>query len=108
MATGSGGSKRIRTALVHTIMNLVDYGVPVEEAVSRPRLFVEKGHINIEGGHATSELEQLVRHYPEHKIWDGLNLYFGGAHTVERRGLGFDGAGDPRRAGVCRVAGSAG
>jgi len=108
VATGSGGSKRIRTALLHLIMNLVDYGVSVEEAVSRPRTFVEDGHINVEGGYESGEVEQLLRHYPEHKVWDDLNLYFGGAHTVERRGLGFDGAGDPRRAGVCRVAGDAG
>jgi gamma-glutamyltranspeptidase/glutathione hydrolase len=108
VATGSGGSKRIRTALLHLIMNLVDYDVPVEEAVSRPRTFVEDGHINVEGGYDSGEVERLVRDYPEHKVWDELNLYFGGAHTVERRGLGFTGAGDPRRAGVCRVAGSSG
>jgi gamma-glutamyltranspeptidase/glutathione hydrolase len=106
VATGSGGSKRIRTALLHVIMNLVDYDVPVEAAVTRPRIFVEGDHINVEGGFESSQVEQLVRRYAEHKVWDELNLFFGGAHTVERRGLGFSGAGDPRRAGVCRVVGS--
>ena len=108
VVTGSGGSKRIRTALLHVIMNLVDYDATMEQAVSRPRIYLENDHLNVEGGFETSEIEQLLQHYPDHKVWDEINLYFGGAHTVERRGSDFTGCGDPRRAGVCRVAGAAG
>jgi len=107
VATGSGGSKRIRTAILHVMLNLIDYGTSVEEAVNRPRIFLENGHLSVEGGYDTAQVERLVEHYPEHRVWDEVNLFFGGAHTVERRrGSGFAGAGDPRRAGVCRVAGS--
>jgi len=107
VATGSGGSKRIRTAILHLILNLIDYGTSVEEAASRPRIFLENGHLSIEGGYEAAQVERLVKSYPEHKIWDDVNLFFGGAHTVQRRGTGFEGAGDPRRAGVFRVAGGA-
>ena len=107
VATGSGGSKRIRTAILHLMLNLIDYGTSVEDAVSRPRIFLENGHLSVEGGYETAQVERLVKSYPEHKIWDDVNLFFGGAHTVQRRGTGFEGAGDPRRAGVFRVAGGA-
>ncbi len=107
VATGSGGSKRIRTAILHLILNLIDYGTSVEQAVTRPRIYLENGHLAVEGGYETAPVERLVKSYPEHRVWDEINLYFGGAHTVQRRGLGFEGAGDPRRAGVFRVAGGA-
>ncbi|NIM01210.1 MAG: Gamma-glutamyltranspeptidase [Acidobacteria bacterium] len=105
VATGSGGSKRIRTAILHLIVNLIDYDTSVEEAVNRPRIFLENGHLSVEGGYETAQVERLVESYPEHRVWDEINLFFGGAHTVQRRGSGFEGAGDPRRAGVFRVAG---
>jgi gamma-glutamyltranspeptidase/glutathione hydrolase len=104
VATGSGGSKRIRSAILHLMLNLIDYGTSVEEAVRRPRIFLENGHLSVEGGYEAAQVERLVERYPEHKVWDDVNLFFGGAHTVERRGAGFAGAGDPRRAGVWRVA----
>ncbi len=105
VATGSGGSKRLRTAILHVMLNLIDYGTSIEEAVCRPRIFIDNGHLSVEGGYEATQVERLVEHYPEHKVWDDVNLFFGGAHTVERRGTGFEGAGDPRRAGVCLVAG---
>jgi gamma-glutamyltranspeptidase/glutathione hydrolase len=105
VATGSGGSKRIRTAILHLMMNLIDYGTSVEQAVCRPRIYLENGHLSVEGGYESGQVSDLVKDYPEHRVWDAANLFFGGAHTVVRRGTAFDGAGDPRRAGVWRVAG---
>ena len=105
VATGSGGSKRIRTAILHLMMNLIDYGTSVDQAVSRPRIFLENGHLSVEGGYDAGQVDGLIKDYPQHRVWEGVNLFFGGAHTVERRGTAFDGAGDPRRAGVWRLAG---
>jgi len=105
VATGSGGSKRIRTAILHVVLNLIDYSTHVEEAVVRPRIFLENRRLSVEGGYETAQVERIVERYPENEVWDGINLFFGGAHTVQRRGSSFEGAGDPRRAGACRVAG---
>jgi gamma-glutamyltranspeptidase/glutathione hydrolase len=57
----------------------------------------------VEGGFQVGEVRALIRDYQDHQVWEGLNLFFGGAHTVVREAGGFAGAGDPRRGGVARV-----
>ena len=105
VATGSGGSKRIRAAILQVLVNLIDHGMDVERAVASPRVFFENGMLSVEPGFRTEEVERLLEDYPRHEVWDDLNLFFGGTHTVEDRRDGFHGAGDPRRGGVCIVAG---
>jgi gamma-glutamyltranspeptidase/glutathione hydrolase len=103
VATGSGGSRRIRTALLQVLVNLVDHGMGVEEAVTSPRIVIEDDKLSVEGGFEPRALDELLVAHPNHQVWDELNLYFGGAHTVELHRKGFHGAGDPRRGGVCVV-----
>lgn len=103
VATGSGGSNRIRTALLQVMVNLVDFEMDVECAVSSPRIHVEDGKLSVEGGFGLDITEQLIADYPENEVWTDLNVFFGGAHTVTASGGQFAGAGDPRRGGVCRV-----
>ncbi len=40
-ALGSGGSNRIRTAVLQALLNLLAFGMPLEEAIAAPRLHVE-------------------------------------------------------------------
>jgi gamma-glutamyltranspeptidase/glutathione hydrolase len=103
LATGSGGSNRIRTALLQVLVNLLDFGMPVEQAVRSPRIHLEGEKLSVEGGFQSREVEQLVALYAEHEVWYDLNLFFGGVHTVTNDAGGFIGEGDPRRGGVCRV-----
>jgi len=103
VATGSGGSKRIRTAVLQLVVNLVDHGIGVEDAVANPRIFLEDGLLSVEGGFEPDHVASLLEDYPRHEVWDELNLYFGGTHTVEHSRGGYHGAGDPRRGGVCTV-----
>lgn len=106
-AFGSGGSNRIRTAILQLIVNLVDRGMDLESAVRAARLHVERdGTVSIEDGHwtdtfADAEREDLATAFPDMQRWPEMNLFFGGAHAARRdaRG-GFEGAGDPRRGGV--------
>jgi gamma-glutamyltranspeptidase/glutathione hydrolase len=98
---GSGGSNRIRTAILQVLVNLLDYGVDVVEAVSRPRVHFENARLSVEGGFDANEVASLIEDYPDHHLWDDLNLFFGGSHTVVREGSGaLRGFGDPRRGGV--------
>jgi gamma-glutamyltranspeptidase/glutathione hydrolase len=102
-ALGSGGSNRIRSAILQTLINLIDFDMPVDSAVQSPRLHWENDLLNAEGGFPTGGLRPLLAEYPDHKVWDGFNLFFGGAHVVLREKGAFSGAGDPRRGGVCLV-----
>ena len=103
---GSGGSNRIRTALLQLVINLVDFGMSVEGAVSAPRIHLDgapgQSKLDIEGG-INGELERLVQAYPDHHRWDDLNMFFGGTHVVGFGEQGFAGAGDPRRSGACKI-----
>jgi len=101
VAMGSGGSNRIRTALLQVLMNLTDFEMPLGSAVQAPRIHYEHDELNIETGFKAEIIEGLKSYYPNNRLWDDLNLYFGGAHTAAWDGKHFEGAGDPRRGGVC-------
>ncbi len=100
-ATGSGGSNRIRSAILQVLVNLIDHRMPVERAVERPRIHYENGLLNIEPGLPPVTIERLTAHYPDHRLWPEQNLFFGGAHTVSVSPRGdLSGHGDSRRGGV--------
>jgi gamma-glutamyltranspeptidase/glutathione hydrolase len=100
IAIGSGGSNRLRTAILQTLSNLIDFGMSAEDAVAAPRIHLERGLISIEPGFSEAAVATLTRRYPRHHLWDELNLFFGGTHTVIYDGVDFSGAGDPRRGGA--------
>jgi gamma-glutamyltranspeptidase/glutathione hydrolase len=101
LVTGSGGSNRIRSAILQLLVNRIDRQLPLHDAVHAPRIHLEKGLLSIEGGHSEAEIRALTREWPNYQRWDEINLFFGGAHSVEWVGGGLEGAGDPRRDGVC-------
>jgi gamma-glutamyltranspeptidase/glutathione hydrolase len=103
VAIGSGGSNRIRTAVLQVLLNLIDHGMGLERAVWSPRIHFEGGQLNIESGFDPTAVRELERQYENARCWESRNLFFGGAHCVEREVGGLNGAGDPRRGGACRV-----
>ncbi len=101
---GSGGSNRIRTAILQVIVNLLEFDQPVGEAVAGPRIHYENGRLSIEPGFDAVRPADFIGDFEEVKLWDEKNLFFGGVHAAARTGENrFDGAGDPRRGGVFRV-----
>jgi gamma-glutamyltranspeptidase/glutathione hydrolase len=100
IALGSGGSNRLRTAILQTLINLIDFGMSPQQAVEAPRIHVERGRLDIEPGFDAEVVERLAVDYPDHGLWSSPNLFFGGTHTVCWDGQHFSGAGDPRRGGV--------
>jgi len=105
IAIGSGGSNRLRTAILQTLSNMIDFDMSVETAVAAPRIHYERDRISIEPGFPAESVDALIAAFPEHHLWNEKNLFFGGAHTVLFNGTGFEGAGDPRRGGVFLRAG---
>ena len=102
-ATGSGGSNRIRTALLQVLVNLVDFSMNVEEAVVSPRIHVENSFLSVEGGFDAERIAAVLEAWPDHQLWNAPNMFFGGAHTVASGSRGVQAAGDPRRDGACAM-----
>jgi len=103
VALGSGGSNRLRTAILQVLLNLIDFKLPVEESVQAPRVHYENGLLSIEGGFDVEGLGALLEAYPDHHLWEERNMFFGGVHTVAATKRGMQGAGDARRGGVSVV-----
>jgi gamma-glutamyltranspeptidase / glutathione hydrolase len=105
IVTGSGGSNRIRSAILQVLLNLVDYGLDAAGAVEHPRIHFEGHVLNVEAGLPERTIDALKETFPDVRIWPTTNLFFGGAHTVVRLSDGqFVGRGDSRRGGVCLMA----
>lgn len=100
LVVGSAGSERLRGAIMQIVVNVVDHGLPIEEAVARPRVHLDEPHVHCEGGAEPVQLDRLERWGYEVVRWQRRNLYFGGAAGVEVRADGsLAAAGDPRRGG---------
>ena len=98
LALGSGGSKRIRTALTQVILNYVVYGMDIKAAVEAPRLHWDGSMLQVEPGYGKEALRGLSRTFDINQ-WPAIDVYFGGVHAAEPGG---EGAGDPRRGGCAR------
>ena len=100
LVTGSGGSNRIRSAILQVLVNLLDYGLSLEEAVNAPRVHVENGVLQCEWGYDAAAVDELeAMGYPANR-WSRRSIYFGGAHSVSRTAHGrLVAAGDDRRGG---------
>jgi gamma-glutamyltranspeptidase/glutathione hydrolase len=106
VAMGTGGSNRIRTAMLQVVSHLIDEGVDLEEAILRPRIHVEGATVQVEDlGQGEPYLRAVSGGGRELARFKGRHLYFGGVHTVGCRADGtIEAVGDPRRVGVGRVA----
>ena len=105
IALGSGGSNRIRSAILQVLANVFEYGFDLEQAVVAPRLHLEQDHLSIEKGFSASARAALEAEWPGVEQWPEGNLFFGGVHAVQRFADGkFSAAGDPRRGGAVAIA----
>jgi gamma-glutamyltranspeptidase/glutathione hydrolase len=100
LALGSGGSNRIRSAMLQVLVNTLAFGMGLEEAVNAPRLHLERDHLSIERGFTGAALAELEATWPGVEQWPGGNLFFGGVHAARRNGdASMEAAGDARRGG---------
>jgi gamma-glutamyltranspeptidase/glutathione hydrolase len=98
LVLGSGGSKRIRTALLQVMAAAIDQGRDLVDAVESPRLHWDGALVHAEPGWHDDVLEALEARWPVAR-WSVRDLYFGGVHAVAS-GVA---AGDPRRGGSAAV-----
>jgi gamma-glutamyltranspeptidase/glutathione hydrolase len=94
LALGSAGSVRLAGAIAQ-VADAVLRDLPVDEAIDRPRLHVDRDVLHLEGG-----IDEPPPAGWTTVAWSGRNLFFGGVSAVERRRDGIlAAAGDPRRGG---------
>lgn len=101
---GSGGSNRIRSALLQVMLHVIDGGARLEDAVAAPRMHVENWpgpELDFEDRFPEADRAALLALFPEARAWPRDSMFYGGVHGVIRdaRG-GVEAAGDHRRAGV--------
>jgi gamma-glutamyltranspeptidase / glutathione hydrolase len=101
LVLGSAGSNRIRSAILQTIIRVIDEGLVAPDAVEAPRVHFEDGVVYVEPGVETGGLERAGRTIARFRR---RNLFFGGVQAAERDAAGeFSGGGDPRRGGAAVV-----
>jgi len=106
---GSGGSSRIRSALIHGIVALTDYELTPTQAVLLPRCHADTNAISVEleGKHHTLRHDLETQFKQDHRtltFFEKPNMFFGGLNISGIRhtdsGVEFLGAGDPLRSGA--------
>jgi gamma-glutamyltranspeptidase / glutathione hydrolase len=106
LVLGSAGSNRIRSAILQTVVRVVEEGLPVADAVGAPRLHFEDGVVQAEPGIDAAALTRVAARGVEVASWPAINLFFGGVQAVARdpRTGALSGGGDPRRGGAVATA----
>ncbi|HEX8754420.1 MAG TPA: gamma-glutamyltransferase [Solirubrobacterales bacterium] len=106
LALGSAGSNRIRSAILQTVVRVVEQGLPVAAAVQAPRLHFEQGLVQAEPGIDEAALERMEAAGRTVARRPSLNLFFGGVQAVARDPATgeLSGGGDPRRGGAVAYA----
>jgi gamma-glutamyltranspeptidase/glutathione hydrolase len=104
MTIGAAGAWRIITSVSQIIMNVVDFGMTMDEAIEQPRIFTyasggKAGPFRIEDAMdpVTVEFLKIRGHNVEVQPRGG---YFGTAQGILFTGEGLNGGADSRRLGV--------
>ena len=97
---GTGGSNRIRSAILQVVTNLVDLGMDIGEAVEAARIHVEGDLLSVEPGFPADEVAAMNACGLRLEPWRERNLFFGGVHVAAGQDAGRVAQGDPRRGGV--------
>jgi len=100
VAIGSAGSNRLRSAILQTVVSIVDGGMDLDAAVARPRIHPEGDGIDVEGGVPEQAIAALQEDGHRLRRWDGRSLFFGGVAVAGWGPSGLSGSGDPRRGGA--------
>jgi gamma-glutamyltranspeptidase/glutathione hydrolase len=105
VALGSAGSNRIRSAILQTILRIVDDGLSAQEAVDHPRVHWEGRAVEAEPGTDEEALAALEREGWPVQVFTEKSLYFGGVQAAARdpESGELSGGGDPRRGGAAVV-----
>ncbi|HKI62933.1 MAG TPA: gamma-glutamyltransferase [Mariprofundaceae bacterium] len=99
---GSGGSNRLRGAILQVLFRHMIDGNNIEEAVHAPRLHNEGMELDTEPGMLNDEQKQGLESLGWNiREWSQQSVYFGGVHAIAMDSRGrMTACGDPRRGGA--------
>ena len=95
LVLGSGGSSRIRSAILQVILNYFMKEMSLKEAIRSPRIHLEGNVFHWEPGIQIPKSNELPDGIQFHE-WDEQNLFFGGVNAVTPT----EAVGDMRRGGT--------
>jgi gamma-glutamyltranspeptidase/glutathione hydrolase len=102
MVIGSPGATRIIPTLAQVISNVIDRGMPIQTAISAPRLYQGRtGNLSIEGRYSINAFNGLVALGHRVTVAPDYDAAFGGVHAVlyDHAARLLHGGADPRRDG---------
>ncbi len=103
LVLGSAGSNRIRSAILQTIVGVLDHGRSADAAIQAPRAHFEDGVVYTEPGIDDDALRAAGRTV---QTFRSRSLFFGGVQAIVRDPAtgAVSGGGDPRRGGAAVAA----
>jgi len=103
LALGSGGSNRIRTAVLQVLLNRLVLNLPLQKSVGASRLHFDDLLYLESAGIDNVVLASLQKKHPDMKVFQQKNFYFGGVNAVSMSATNAEAVADPRRGGVSAV-----
>ena len=104
LVVGSPGASRIITTLIELVVNVIDFGMDVDEANLAPRFYSQKfeDYLHIESGIKPEVRAGLEWMGHPVKVYEGIDLFFGGAQMiyVDPTTGEYSGSADKRRGGI--------
>lgn len=98
---GTPGATRILTVVPQILLNVVDYGMDIQQAINAPRIHCQGGELFMEASMPKEVQDALKAKGHKVTVKGKMDLYFGGAQAVmvdANTGKLYGGA-DPRRDG---------
>ncbi|MCX6143344.1 MAG: gamma-glutamyltransferase [Ignavibacteriales bacterium] len=101
---GTPGGDLIISTIAQVIVNLIDFEMPLREAIYAPRMFsiFTQPELEIEGRHRETSYRLLGTLGHDVKRYEGIRAYFGAVQSImfDARSNKLIGCSDPRRSGA--------
>jgi gamma-glutamyltranspeptidase/glutathione hydrolase len=101
---GTPGGDLIISTIAQVIVNLIDFEMPLREAICAPRMFsiFTQRELEIEGGRGEKSYRLLGTLGHDVKRYEGIRAYFGAVQSImfDARSNKLIGCSDPRRSGA--------
>jgi gamma-glutamyltranspeptidase / glutathione hydrolase len=101
---GTPGGDLIISTIAQVIVNLIDFEMPLREAIYAPRMFsiFSQPQLDIEGGYGEKSYRLLGTLGHDVKRYEGIRAYFGAVQSImfDARSNKLTGCSDPRRSGA--------